>query len=328
MNTARGRILIAFAIVYVVWGSTYLGIRVAVETIPPFLLAASRSLVAGALLLGFAKWRRPEAPTAPATHRPSVLWRSAFIMGFLMFALGNALLSWAETRIDSGLAALLVGAIPLWVVVLARINPWGTKRPITPQKVAGVVVGLIGLGMLILPGSSAAAAGVRFDFLAVGLLLIGSIGWAIGTVVAPSLPQPKDKLEGSGQTMLAGGAMILVISLVRGELSGFALDAVSGRSIFAWVYLVIFGSMIAYSAYIYLVAECEPTTVATYALVNPIVAVFLGWLFVDEVVTGRMLVATLVIIAGLALTLFGGEAAAWAGRQARATGRVIRQTVL
>jgi drug/metabolite transporter (DMT)-like permease len=330
MNTARGRILIAFAIVYVVWGSTYLGIRVAVETIPPFLLAASRSLVAGALLLAFARWRegRSEASAAPPLHPRATYWRTAFLMGFLMFALGNALLSWAETRIDSGLAALLVGAIPLWVVILARINPWGTKREITPQKVAGVVVGLIGLGMLILPGSAAAAAGVRFDVLAVGLLLIGSIGWAIGTVIAPSLPHPKDKLEGSGMTMLAGGAMILVISLVRGELSGFALGAVSGRSIFAWVYLVIFGSMIAYSAYIYLVAECEPTTVATYALVNPIVAVFLGWLFVDEVVTGRMLVATLVIIAGLALTLFGGEAAAWAGRQARATGRVIRQTVL
>lgn len=327
MNTARGRIIIAFAIVYVVWGSTYLGIRVAVETIPPFLLAASRSLFAGALLLAFAKWRSRGKDSAPAPHSPRVLWRSAFLMGFLMFALGNALLSWAETRIDSGLAALLVGAIPLWVVVLARINPWGTKRPITPQKVAGVVVGLIGLGMLILPGSAATAAGVRFDVLAVGLLLIGSIGWAIGTVIAPSLPHPKDKLEGSGMTMLAGGAMILVISLVRGELSSFTLAAVSGRSIFAWIYLVIFGSMIAYSAYIYLVAECEPTTVATYALVNPIVAVFLGWLFVDEVVTGRMLVATLVIIAGLALTLFGGEAAAWAGRQARATGRVIRQTV-
>lgn len=326
MHTHRGRILIAFAIVYLVWGSTYLGIRVAVETIPPFILAASRSLFAGAILFAFARWRRRN--TAPAPQRPSAAaWRTAFIMGFLMFVMGNALLSWAETRIDSGLAALIVGAIPLWVVVMARLNPYGAKREITLQKFVGVVVGIAGLGMLVWPGS-ATTAGVRMDPLAIGLLMLGSLGWAWGTVISPSLAHSGDKLEGSAMTMLAGGAMILIPATLKGEFAQLHPDLISGRSIAAWVYLVIFGSMIAYSAYVYLVASCEASTVATYALVNPIVAVFLGWLFVGEVVTSRMVLATIVIVAGLALTLFGGEAAAWANRQVRATGAAIRSVVL
>ncbi|HWA40636.1 MAG TPA: EamA family transporter, partial [Gemmatimonadales bacterium] len=210
MHTHRGRILIAFAIVYLVWGSTYLGIRVAVETIPPFLLAASRSLFAGALLLAFSRWRqRRGAARAPERLSAWKYWRTAFIMGFLMFVMGNALLSWAETRIDSGLAALIVGAIPLWVVVMARLNPYGVKREITLQKFVGVVVGIAGLGMLVWPGS-ATTAGVRMDPLAIGLLMLGSLGWAWGTVISPSLAHSGDKLEGSAMTMLAGGAMILI----------------------------------------------------------------------------------------------------------------------
>lgn len=330
MHTHRGRILIAFAIVYLVWGSTYLGIRVAVETIPPFLLAASRSLVAGAILYAFARWRAGQSErstSAPPPIRRSALWRTAFIMGFLMFVMGNALLSWAETRIDSGLAALIVGAIPLWVVVMARLNPYGARREITLQKFVGVVVGIAGLGMLVWPGS-ATTAGVRMDPLAIGLLMLGSLGWAWGTVISPSLAHPGDKLEGSAMTMLAGGAMILIPAALKGEFAQLHPALISGRSLLAWAYLVVFGSMVAFSAYVYLVASCEASTVATYALVNPIVAVFLGWLFVGEVVTSRMLFATIVIVAGLALTLFGGEAAAWATKQARATGRVLRQTVL
>jgi drug/metabolite transporter (DMT)-like permease len=318
MNTPRGRILIAFAIVYIVWGSTYLGIRIAVETIPPFLLAASRAFVAGGLLLAIAKWRN-RSSTAPAAHPARVYWRTAAIMGFLMFALGNALLSWAETRIDSGLAALLVGGIPLWVVILARYNPWMPPKAITPQKFIGVVVGMIGLGLLVWPGS-ATAAGVRMDPLAIGLLLIGEIGWAVGTVLAPSLPHPADKFEGSGQTMVAGGVMITLVALFRGEFGLLHPELISARSIAAWAYLVVFGSMVAYTAYAFLVATCEASTVATYALVNPIVAVLLGWMFVDEVVTPRMIVATAVIVAGLALTLFGSEMAAWTGRTLRRSG--------
>lgn len=338
MSTHRGRILIAFAIVYLVWGSTYLGIRVAVETIPPFLLAASRSLFAGAILYAFARWRAGRREGGSSAHsfahaqdrppvRRSAQWRTAFIMGFLMFVMGNALLSWAETRIDSGLAALIVGAIPLWVVVMARLNPYGPKREITLQKFVGVVVGIAGLGMLVWPGS-ATTAGVRMDPLAIGLLMLGSLGWAWGTVISPSLAHSGDKLEGSAMTMLAGGAMILIPAALRGEFAQLHPELISARSIAAWVYLVIFGSMIAYSAYVYLVASCEASTVATYALVNPIVAVFLGWLFVGEVVTSRMVLATVVIVAGLALTLFGGEAAAWANRQVRATGAAIRSVVL
>ena len=306
----KSKVLLAFAIVYVVWGSTYLAIRVAVETIPPFLMAGVRNLAAGLLLLALVRLRgRRTAAATPRAPR-AAYWRTAVIMGFLMFALGNALLSWTETRIDSGLAALLVGAIPLWVAIIARFNPWGPRRDLSLQRLLGVAVGLAGLAMLVWPGS--AAGGVRFDLLAIGVLVVGSIGWAVGTVVAPTLPHPADKLEGSGQTMVAGGVMILLVALVRGEFGMLHPGAVSWESLAAVAYLVVFGSMIAYSAYAYLMVSCDASTVATYALVNPIVAVFLGWLVLNEVVTMRMVVATAVIIAGLGLTLFGGEAANWA----------------
>jgi drug/metabolite transporter (DMT)-like permease len=240
-------------------------------------------------------------------------------MGFLMFVLGNSILSWAETRIDSGLAALLVGAIPLWVVILERLKPWGTRREITLQKAVGVGVGLFGLGMLVWPGS--AASGIRFDVFTAGILTVGAVAWAVGTVAGPVIPHPADKVEGAAMTMLTGGAMIALVALVRGEFSTFDIDLVSAQSVAAWAYLVVFGSMIAYTAYSYLVSTVEAGKIATYALVNPIVAVLLGWAVMGERVTPRMITATLVIVLGLALTIFGGEAAAWAGRQVGKTAR-------
>ena len=314
MHTARGRILIAFAIVYIVWGSTYLAIRLSVETFPPFLLAASRCLVAGTLLYALVRLRdRKEGRPAPTLKE----WGGSAVMGFLMFVLGNSILSWAETRMDSGLAALLVGAIPLWVVVLERLKPFGTRREITVQKALGVALGLAGLGMLVWPGN--ASAGIRFDFFTAGVLTLGAIAWAIGTVAGPVIPHPADKVEGAAMTMLTGGVMIALVALVRGEFSSFHFGQVSARSIAAWAYLVVFGSMIAYTAYSYLVSTVEAGKIATYALVNPIVAVFLGWAVLGERVTPKMITATLVIVAGLALTIFGGDMATWTGR---ALGRV------
>jgi drug/metabolite transporter (DMT)-like permease len=316
MNTLRGRILIAFAIVYIVWGSTYLGIRVAVETIPPLMLSATRSLVAGVLLFAFARWRgRDERRPLPSWAE----WKGAIVMGFLMFVLGNAILSWAETRIDSGLAALVVGAIPLWVVLLQRFRPKESRKEVTLQKGLGVAVGLVGLGLLVWPSGSG-GGGVRMDPLAIGLLMLGSMGWAVGTVISPSLAQAKDKVENAAMSMLTGGVMVLAIALLRSER--LVLSAVTLRSFGAWIYLVTFGSMLAYSAYVWLVAHVEAGKIATYALVNPIVAVFLGWLLVGEQVTPRMLTATVIIVAGLGLTLFGGELAAWTGSKvSRVTGQ-------
>lgn len=317
MHTARGRILIAFAIVYIVWGSTYLAIRLSVETIPPFLLAASRCLVAGSLLLTLVRIRDRKAGRPAPTLKE---WGGSAVMGFLMFVLGNSILSWAETRMDSGLAALLVGAIPLWVVILERVKPFGTRREITLQKALGVALGLIGLGMLVWPGN--AAAGIRFDFFTAGVLTLGAIAWAIGTVAGPVIPHPADKVEGAAMTMLTGGGMIALVALVRGEFSSFHFSAVSLTSFAAWAYLVVFGSMIAYTAYSYLVSTVEAGKIATYALVNPIVAVFLGWAIVGEKVTPKMVTATLVIVAGLALTIFGGEMATWTGRTLGRVGAV------
>ena len=203
-------------------------------------------------------------------------------------------------------------------MILERFKPWEGRKEVTLQKGLGVAVGLVGLGLLVWPG--AATGGVRMDALAIGLLMIGSMGWAVGTVIAPVLKQAKDKMENAAMSMLTGGVMVLAIALIRGER--LALGEVSARSWVSWVYLVIFGSMIAYSAYVWLVAHVEAGKIATYALVNPIVAVFLGWLLVGEQVTARMLIATAIIIAGLTLTLFGREMAVWTGsRVSKVTGQ-------
>jgi drug/metabolite transporter (DMT)-like permease len=203
------------------------------------------------------------------------------------------------------------------VVILERIKPFGTRREITIQKALGVGLGLLGLGMLVWPGN--AASGIRFDLFTAGILTVGAVAWAVGTVAGPVIPHPADKIEGAAMTMLTGGAMIALVAIVRGEFSSFDIGRVSASSLAAWAYLVVFGSMIAYTAYSYLVSTVEAGKIATYALVNPIVAVFLGWAVLGERVTPKMVTATLVIVAGLALTIFGGEAAAW-GR--RTLGRV------
>ncbi|HEU4569007.1 MAG TPA: EamA family transporter [Gemmatimonadales bacterium] len=298
----KTKILIAFALVYLVWGSTYLAIRVAVETIPPFLLAGTRNLVAGAVLLAVTRWWR-SGPRRPSRWNGRQLWQGALVMGFLMFVLGNGILSWVETRMDSGLAALIVGCIPLFVVVIERVKWWGERRALTPQKTIGVLVGIGGLALLVAPGAS--GAGVRIDALAAGALLLGALGWAIGTVAGRELPHPEDKIESAAMTMLAGGALITLVAAFTGEFRAFDIGRVSAQGVLAWAYLVVFGSMITYSAYAWLVATVEASTLATYALVNPVVAVILGWALVGERLTGRMLLAAAVILLGLGLTLFG-----------------------
>jgi len=300
----KGRIVAAFAVVYLVWGSTYLGIRWAIETIPPLLLTASRFLAAGLLLYAWALARgapRPERRT----------WLPSLIIGALLVTGGNGLVVWSEQRVPSGLAALIVAGMPLWVALFERTFPGG--KPLAAGRVAGLLVGFAGLAFLltgqrgatgVCVGSSACAAGQSAIPLIYLLAVpLASVSWALGSVLSRRMPLPGDKVLASAMSMLGGGAVALVLSLADGELKGFDPVTVSAGSLAAWAYLVVFGSMLAFTCFTWLVSVVDPTRVATYAYVNPVVALLLGAWLAHEPVGPRILLATPVILLGLALVL-------------------------
>jgi drug/metabolite transporter (DMT)-like permease len=289
VSAPRGKVIAAFIAVYLIWGSTYLGIRFAIETIPPFLLSAVRFSLAGLILLTVAKVRGAPNATPPQ-------FRTAAIVGSLLM-LGNALVGVAEERIPSGVAALLVAMSPLFMVLLEWIRPGG-KKP-TLLVVIGLLVGLGGVGALVGPGSF--GGGGRIDLLGAGTILFGCLAWSSGSIYSRHAPRPSSALMMTAIQMLVGGVFVGLIGAVRGELATFHLAAVSLRSILAWAYLLIFGSLIAFTAYVYILRVSTPARVATYAYVNPVVAVILGWLIADEGISARMVVSAAIIIAGVAL---------------------------
>ena len=303
----RGRIVAAFAVVYLVWGSTYLGIRIAVETLPPFLLAGTRFIAAGLLLYAWARIRG-----APAPGRRE--WLAAIGIGILLVAGANAVVGWAEQKVPSGLAALIVAGMPLWVAVFQRVAPGG--KPIGKSRIIGLVVGFGGLALLLL-GRGEAVGGV--PFVRMGGLVLASVSWALGSVLSRRVPLPGDSQLASAMSMLAGGVAALGIGLATNELAGFDPSRVSVASIAAWAYLVVFGSMLAFTCFTWLVTVVDPTRVATYAYVNPVVALLLGWWLAGEPLGARTLVATPIILFGLVLVLGpGGLALPWRRPRAEA----------
>jgi drug/metabolite transporter (DMT)-like permease len=286
---SRASILAGFAAIYVVWGSTYLAIRVAIDSIPPFLMAGARFLVAGAALYAWSRLRGAPAPTRRQ-------WTTGAIVGAFLLLGGNGGVVWAEQRVASGVAALLVATVPLWIVVLEWMR--GGKRP-GLGTAAGVALGLAGLGLLVEPGGL--MGGGRIDTLGVVVLVAASLSWSIGSLYSRSHASADNPLLGSGVQMLMGGAWLVLFSLVTGDAMRLDASAVTGRSLLALLYLILFGSLVGYTAYIWLLGVTTPSRVATYAYVNPVVAVFLGWLILDEPVTTRVLVAAGVIVAAVAL---------------------------
>ena len=230
----KGRIFAAFAVVYLVWGSTYLGIRWAVETLPPFLLSGTRFIVAGLLLYAWARIRG-----APAPGRRE--WLAALGIGILLVAGGNAMVVWAEQRVPSGLAALIVAGMPLWVALFQRVAPGG--KPIAGSRLIGLVVGFGGLALL-LAGRGEGIGGV--PLVRMGGLVLASVSWALGSVLSRRVPLPGDSPLASAMSMLAGGVVALGIGVAGNELAGLDPARVSAASIAAWAYLVVFGSMVAY----------------------------------------------------------------------------------
>ena len=286
------KIAAALAVVYVIWGSTYLAIRIGVETIPPLLMAGVRQTAAGLLLYA---WLRGRGVARPER----VHWRSAAIVGALMLLVGNGGVCWAEKYVPSGLTALLVATMPLWMVLLEWL--WhGAARP-SARIVCGLTLGFVGTGLLVAPGRF--GGGSHVDPKGALALFAATVAWAAGSLYSRRARLPKSALLSAAMEMTAGGGLLLVASALLGEWGGSALATASARSVGAMVFLIVFGSMVAYSAYMWLMKVTTPARASTNAYINPIVAVVLGWWVAGEPVTARIAVAAGVIIVGVILII-------------------------
>jgi drug/metabolite transporter (DMT)-like permease len=280
-------VIAGFTSVYLLWGSTYLFIRFAVETIPPLAMAGVRFLLAGVLLYAWTRWHGAEKPTV-------AMWRSSLIVGtFLMGA--NSSVAYSETRIPSGVASLLVAMTPVWMV---SFDWWrGTGERPRAGVLFGLVGGITGVAILLGPGLT---TGQSVDPLGAAIVLAGSVAWSFGSIYSRHIPRPTSALLGSAMHMACGGAVLVVFSLLTGQFNGFSIDQVSTRSWIGFVYLVIFGSLVGFSSFVFLLRATTPARVATYAYVNPVVAVLLGWLFAGEALSWRVGVAAAVIVGAVA----------------------------
>jgi drug/metabolite transporter (DMT)-like permease len=286
----RARLIAAFAAVYVIWGSTYLAIRFAVQTLPPLLMASARFILAGLIVLLWARFRDGEAwPTRGE-------WRVGWISGALLLLGGNGGVSWAEQRVPSGIAALLVAVVPVFMVLLEWLRPGGT-RPRAAVFV-GVGLGLAGLVLLVGPGALRGGGG---DVVGPLVLVLASLSWAAGSLYTKFTPSTASGTMATGAQMLAGGLALLAAAIVAGEPAQLDLAHVSTSSLVSFLYLLTFGSLIGFTAYVYLLAHTTAAKAATYAYVNPVVAVLLGTLFANEALTVPTIAGGAVILVAVML---------------------------
>ena len=291
-----GEVALAFAAVYVLWGSTYLAIRFAVESFPPFVMAGTRHLTAGLLL--FAWLRASGVPLPERRH-----WKSAALIGGLLLLGGNGLVSWAEQRVPSGLAALIIASVPIWMAVLQGLQR--RRRP-RAAVVVGLLLGLGGLVLLVLPGRF--GGGEHVDPLGAAALLFAALSWVVGSLVSRKAALPRSTSLAVAMEMIAGGLLLWIAGLLLGEGGRIHAGQISLRGVLSLGYLVVFGSLIGFTAYIWLLKVSTPARVTTYAYVNPVVAVLLGWAFAGEELTLRIGLATAAIVGAVALIIrYGGE---------------------
>jgi drug/metabolite transporter (DMT)-like permease len=288
--TAPAAVWSGLATIYLVWGSTYLAIRVMVETIPALLGAGMRFAIAGAAMLALLAIRRGLRALRPSRAELA----GAALVGLLLPG-ANAVVTAAEVDVPSGLAALLVGSVPLVVILLRR----ATGDRVARASLVGVVVGFAGVALLLLPGERPDGATLT-GMLAI---LVAAAMWASGSFLTPRLPMPRDPLAATGWELLLGGLMIVAAGLLAGEGGDVHPSAFSGDSLLAFAYLVVVGSVVAFSVYSWLLRNVRVSKVATYAYVNPVVAIVLGWLILDETVTVTMLAGAAVIVASVAIVV-------------------------
>jgi drug/metabolite transporter (DMT)-like permease len=282
----------AFAAVYVIWGSTYLAIAVGIESFPTLLLPAARHLIAGLVLYPILRWKTGIRPT-PAQ------WRTATITGLLLLLIGNGGVCLSERTVPSGVAALLVALVSFWMVLLDWLRPGGL-RP-APRVVASLVLGFGGL--LLLVGPAHLGGSERVNLTGAGILVIASFAWAWGSIYSKHHDLPSSPLLGVAMQSLAGGVGLWIVGLLAGEGRQLHLGAVTARSWIALAYLLVFGSGIGFTAYVYILKKSTAARVGTYAFVNPVVALFLGWLGAGETITLRTALAAAVILSAVLLVI-------------------------
>jgi len=296
-HPTKAALITGFVTIYILWGSTYLGIRVAVETLPPFLMAGGRFLVAGGLIAAWIAFTRG----FKTTRRQ---WFDNAIIGALLLLGGNGMVSWSEQKVPSGIATLIVSLGPLFIVLLdwavhafSRDKAQGTR----PQLATFLGVGLGIAGLLVLVGPQLGEGAGHLDPWRVGGLVLACFSWSAGSLYTRYARTPAEPFTASAMQMLTGSIWLFLASLLLGEPMHFHLADVSARSLGAWCYLVVAGSLVGFTTFVWLMKHSTPARVSTYAYVNPIVAVFLGWLVLHEPVSPRIFVAAGIIIAGVAI---------------------------
>jgi len=276
-------------VIYIIWGSTYLAIRFVVETIPPFFMAGTRWIIAGLILYALTRTRSTPSPT-------SLNWKHAFVIGGFLLLGGNGAVVWAEQWVPSGLTSLLIATIPFWMVLLNSLHH--RSRPSI-----GVIVGLIigFAGVILLIGSIENIGENSMIIPGVAIILFGSFLWANGSLYSRSTETSSSQLQAAAMQMIAGGILLLSVSLITGEWTRVMLDQVSSRSMLSWLYLIVFGSIVAFSSYVWLLKQTAPSLVSTHAYVNPVVAMILGWVLADEALTSSNILAAIIIVISVAL---------------------------
>ena len=293
---ARAALLLAYAIIYFVWGSTFFAIRIGVHEVPPLLLAAMRFLAAGLALYGWMTVRGERQPTARQ-------WLSAFTIALLIFVCDYGLLFWAEQRVSSGIAAVMLATIPAWMA-LSEIAILRTQK-LTLRLAAALLVGIGGVAVLM--SHALSFGGPPVETTGAVALIIASITWSIASALSRKLPLPASKVMISGAQMLAGGLMLTAAAAIAGEFHNFHPSAVSGAAWFALIYLIVPGSIIGFTAYVWLLHHQSPTKVGTYAYVNPVVAVLIGYFLGGEALGARTLLGTLFILVSVVIITTTGS---------------------
>ena len=284
------RVALAFAAVYIIWGSTYLAIREGVHTIPPLLMAGVRFVIAGSVLYSLARWRGAAKPDR-------VHWRSTLIVGGLLLLCANGGVCWAEQYVPSGVAALLVTTVPLWMVLMNWLRRGGV-RP-SGMEVIGLILGFVGVAVLVDPRSLVGQEPV--DLTGAIVLLGAAFLWALGSLYSRHTPMPSSPLLSTAMQMLCGGVLLLVASAATGDAWKHDLTQVTLRSVLALAYLIVFGALVGFTAYVYILKVSTPARVGTYAYVNPAIAVLLGWWLAGEPVTWTTITAMGIILTGVVL---------------------------
>ena len=283
----QSKVATAFLAVYLIWGSTYLAIRIAEESLPPFFMAGTRFVLAGVIIYVLCRLRG-------SLHESKGDWGRAFVVGGLMLLGGHGAVIWAEQWVASGLTSLLVGTVPLWMALMKWV--WSRHKP-TLRVSGGLVLGFA--GVVLLAGGFEGLGASSVDVAGAAIVVFGAFLWANGSLYSRSEKFPNLGLLGTGLEMVAGGILLLMASLVSGEWSRVQLSMVSMHSLVSWVYLVVFGSLVGFTCYIWLLKTVSTARASTYAYVNPIVAMFLGWAIASEPITARNIVAAVIILASV-----------------------------